>query len=111
MYTTGPWLTIDIYKAVAVADETFRSPQQIVETDTEANLLDHLVGILGVDVVFDRMDTPLGEVIWIDPNQVGNFGLRLLSKNLFSLDKSLYTKPQVFNREYGYQRRGWDEDD
>ena len=38
----------------------------------------YLVGIFGVDVVFDGVDALLGEVVGIDPHQIGDFCLTTL---------------------------------
>lgn len=35
--------TVHIHQASSMSDETFRSPQEVVETDTQTNLLDDLV--------------------------------------------------------------------
>ncbi len=35
-----------------MTNEPFRCREQVVETDTKADLLDHFVGVFGVDVVF-----------------------------------------------------------
>jgi hypothetical protein len=37
----------------------------------------YLVGVLGIDVVFDRGPALLGEVLWRDLDEIGNLGLRM----------------------------------
>lgn len=68
-------LTIDIHKASSVADESFRSPEQVIEGNAEANLLYHLVGILGVDVVLYCDDALFLKVLWGNLDEIRNFCL------------------------------------
>lgn len=58
-----------------MADEAFGGPQQIIEADAEANLLNDLIRVLCVDIIFDGGDTLLAEVLWRDLYQVGDLGL------------------------------------
>lgn len=60
-----------------MADEAFRGPGEIVEANAETNLLDNLVGILGVDVVLDGLDALLVEVLGGDLDQVREFCLQM----------------------------------
>lgn len=58
-----------------MANETLRCPGEIVETDAEANLLNHFVGIFGIDVVFNSLHALLVEVLGGDLDQIRNFCL------------------------------------
>ena len=44
---------IDIHDSCAVSDEAFRGRDDRVEAHAQANFVNDLVGILGVDEVFD----------------------------------------------------------
>jgi hypothetical protein len=60
-----------------MSDESFGSREQVVEADAEADLLDHFVGILGVNVVFYCLACFFVEVFWMDLDKVCNLGLSL----------------------------------
>lgn len=59
-------LNVDVHEPRPVADEAFGCGQEIVHANAEADLLDHLVGVLGVDVVLDGFGAGLGEVLGRD---------------------------------------------
>lgn len=67
--------TVDVRSSGAMADEALGGPGEVVETNAEANLLNDLVGILGINVVLDGLDTLLVEVLWGDLDQICDFGL------------------------------------
>lgn len=67
--------TVHVGSSSAMSNETFGSPQQIIETNAKANFLDDLIGIFGVDVVFNGMHALFVEILWNDLDQVRNFGL------------------------------------
>lgn len=71
----GKRLTIDMHKPSSVTDESFRSRQQVIETDTQSNLLDDFVGVFCVDVVFYGKSSIFLKVLWDDLDQVRDFGL------------------------------------
>lgn len=74
---------VHIDDAGAVADETLGGGEDVVQADAEADFLDDLVGIFGVDVIGQRVDARLLEVFWGDLDQVGDCGLaRVLVKLL-----------------------------
>ena len=66
---------VDVDQAITMSDQTFRCKEQIVETDTEADLLDDFVGVFGVDVVFNGLCGWLVEVFWFDLHKIRNFSL------------------------------------
>lgn len=97
--------TVHVCSSGAVADETLRRPQKIIEADAQTDLLDHLlqtvsredkrtrgqvrdrregtggvhlVCIFGIDVVLDGLHALLVEVLRRDLDQVRNFRLRKL---------------------------------
>lgn len=59
-----------------MADEALRGPEQVVHADAQANLLDHPVGVLGVDVVLDGNAALLLELRRCDLHQIRNLGLQ-----------------------------------
>lgn len=70
-----------------MADETLRGPLQVVQTYAEADFLDDLVGVFGIDVVLNGFLAPLGEVCRRNLHQVGDFGLRVsVSQSRLHLD-------------------------
>ena len=58
-----------------MADEALGGPQQVVHAYAEADLLDHAVGVLGVDVVLDGDPALLVELRRRDLHQVRDLGL------------------------------------
>lgn len=82
--------TIDINKTSSMADETVRGFQQVIEADTKANFLNHLViyqtekaldisllgpylvGILFIDIVLNSNRAVFGKVFWRDLDQIGD---------------------------------------
>lgn len=55
--------------------ESLGGPQKIVHAYAEADFLDHLICVFGVDVVFYGLEAVLGEVGRCDLDQIGDFGL------------------------------------
>lgn len=75
----GGWFflfTVDVHQTIAVADETLRSPEEVVHADAEADLLDDAVGVLGIEVVLDGHPTVFLELRWRDLHQIRNFCLQ-----------------------------------
>lgn len=71
-----PWRrTIDVDQASAMADQTLRGPEQVVEADTETDLLDDLVRIFRIDIVLDCHNAALPKVIGRDLDKVRDFRL------------------------------------
>lgn len=58
-----------------MSDQPLGRPQQIVHADAEADLLDHAVRVLGVDVVLDGHAAVLLELRWRDLHQIRDLGL------------------------------------
>ena len=58
-----------------MADQSFRSIEEIVETDAETDLLNDFVCIFGVDVVFNGLSCIFAKVFWGDLDKVRNLGL------------------------------------
>lgn len=58
-----------------MADESFRCRQEVVEADTESDLLDDLVGIFGIEVVFYCLSWVFAKVFWHNLDQVRNLCL------------------------------------
>ncbi len=67
--------TVDIDHAIALADQALRGPENVPQADAQADLLHHLVGVLGVDVVLDGDVALLPEVVGRNLHQVGYLGL------------------------------------
>jgi hypothetical protein len=55
--------------------KTLRCPEQIVHTDTKADLLDDPIGILRIDIVLYGDPAVLLKLSWGDLYQIGNLGL------------------------------------
>lgn len=49
--------------------------EDVPQADTEADIIDDLIRVLGVNLVFERIDGGLGEVLWVDYYEVGEGGL------------------------------------
>jgi hypothetical protein len=73
-------LTIDVDEACPVANQPLRCPEQVIHADAKANLLDHPVGVLGIDVVLDSNSTVLLELRWCYLHQVRDFCLQDVKK-------------------------------
>ena len=58
-----------------MSNQSFRRRQEVIETDTETDLLDDLVGIFGINVVFNSLSSIFVEIFRDNLDQVGNFGL------------------------------------
>ena len=56
--------------------------EQIIETDAEPNLLDHLVRVFGIDVVFYCLTCFFVEVFRVYLDKVRNFGLEIVRYSL-----------------------------
>lgn len=90
-------LTIHIDQTGAMADQAIRRLQQVVETNTQANLLNDLVGVLLVDIIFNCHGTELGEVFGRDLDQIGKSRLgRGPSVRIFQAEER-GTKPTRMN--------------
>ena len=57
-------------------DKAFRRVDEVIETDAKTDLLNDLVGIFGVNVVFNSLDAGLLEVLGCDLHQIRDFSLR-----------------------------------
>jgi hypothetical protein len=68
--------------------------EQIIETDAEPNLLDHLVCVFGIDVVFYCLTCFFVEVFRVDLDKVRNFGLESVR---YSLEKNTSLVPTRMN--------------
>ena len=71
----SPRRTVDVDQARAMANEALRGPEEIIEANTEAYVLDDLVRVLGVDIVLYGHCALLGEVLWRDLDEIGDLGL------------------------------------
>ena len=60
-----------------MSDQSLRCREQVIETDAETNLLDHFVGVFGVDVVFYCLLCFFVKVFWVDLDQVRDFCLEI----------------------------------
>ena len=58
-----------------MTDQSFRCREEIVEADAKTDLLDHFVGVLGVDVVLDSLSSIFAKVFWGNLNQICDLGL------------------------------------
>lgn len=58
-----------------MADQALGRPEQVVEADAEADLLDDLVGVFRVDVVLDGRDALLTKVVGRDLHEICDFCL------------------------------------
>lgn len=58
-----------------MADQAFGCPEQIVEANAEADLLDNLVRVLCIDVVLDGHNTPFPKVVGRNLDKVCDLGL------------------------------------
>lgn len=58
-----------------MANEAFRCPSDIVQADTETDLLDDLVGVFRIDVVLNGVHALFVKVLWRYLDQVRNFCL------------------------------------
>lgn len=67
--------TVDIHKPSPMSNESLRRGQKVVQTHTQADLLDHLVGVLGVDVILDGEGSVFLKVFGHDLHKVGDFSL------------------------------------
>lgn len=59
-----------------MSNQPFRGRQQVIKTDTETDLLDDFVGILGIDVVFNGLGGIFVEIFWDNLDKVRDFGLK-----------------------------------
>lgn len=53
-----------------MANQSFRGREEIIEADTETNLLDDFVCIFGVEVVVNGINGILSEILRRDLNQI-----------------------------------------
>jgi hypothetical protein len=67
--------TVDIDKSISMADQTFRGRKEIIKADTKSNLLDYFVGVLRIDVIFDRLSSIFSKVLRGDLDKVRDLGL------------------------------------
>jgi hypothetical protein len=58
-----------------MADQAFRCRKEIIKADAESNLLDYFVGVLRIDVVFNRLSSIFSEIFWGDLDKVRDLGL------------------------------------
>ena len=58
-----------------MAYQALGGPEEVIEADAQADVLDDLVGILGVDIVLYGHGALLGEILWRDLDEIGNLGL------------------------------------
>jgi len=67
--------TVDVGTAVALADETFRRPQNIPYTNAQADVLDNFVSVFCIDIVLNRRMTGFAKIRRRNLHQVGDLGL------------------------------------
>lgn len=68
-------ITVHVCGSGTMTDQALGCPGEVIETDAKANLLDDLIGILGVDVVLDGLHALLVEVLGSDLDQICDFCL------------------------------------
>lgn len=59
----------------SVTNHTLADLEDVPQAYAEANIVDDLVRVFGVDLVFECVDRALGEVLWVDYHEVGERGL------------------------------------
>lgn len=67
--------TVDMRGTTSVTNHTLADLEDVPQADAEANIVDDLVCVFGVDLVFECVDRALGEVLWVDYHEVGERGL------------------------------------
>lgn len=55
----GELSTIDADKTSTIADQSIRSGENIIETNAKTDLLNNPIGVFGVDVILDCLETRL----------------------------------------------------
>ena len=71
-----PQHTVDIDKTCAVANQPFRCREKVVNTNTEPDFLNDLIGIFAVEVVMDRFHCLFSKVLGRDLNKIRNLCLQ-----------------------------------
>lgn len=67
--------TVDMRGTTSVTNHTLADLEDVPQADAEANIVDDLVRVFGVDLVFECVDRALREVLWVDYHEVGERGL------------------------------------
>ena len=60
-----------------MADQALGRPKQVIHANTQANLLDDTIGVLGIDVVLDSDSAMLLELCRCNLHQIRDLGLPL----------------------------------
>jgi hypothetical protein len=67
--------TIDIDESISMADQTFRGREEIIKADAKSDLLNDFIGVLRIDVIFDRLSSIFSKVLRGDLDKVRDLGL------------------------------------